>query len=204
MSTQTLTIAPSHAGWDQVLNEDRTPPSMTGSVQITGRTGNRWAVVLTYMNLTGEDREIMWGHLMQLKGGINRLQVNMSTLAYVRSGAGGGTPLLVGAHLAGASSLSIDGASNSITNWLKRSNWITIGNQLTAVTQSVNTNGSGQATLSIWPELHKNYADNTPINISTPFGVFFLKQPGSLDMSRFLTGIRDESFSLSLEMDVLA
>lgn len=203
MTTYVLPTTPLQADWEQILN-DIESPAITGALQVSGRTGNRWRVVLTYMNLTGAKREAMWGHLLKLKGRRNRSQVDMSTIKYVRGGAGGGTPLLVGAHSAGATSLSIDGASNSITNWLKAADYITIGNQLVQVDAAVNTNGSGQATLSIWPELHKNYADNTPVNISTPFGVFFLRDPGALNMSRFGTGWRDQNFALSLEQDVLA
>lgn len=203
MSTETLTINPSRADWEQVLNDDMFQ-AQTGAYQTSARTGNRWRVVLSYMNLAGTNREAMWGHLLQLNGRRNRLQVSMSTLAYVRGGAGGGTPQLNGALVAGATALVIDGASNNITAWLKSGDWITIGNQLLAVTQAVNTNGSGQATIPIWPELHKNYADNAAVNISTPFGVFFLREPGALNMSRLGSGWRDESFVLSLEMDVLA
>lgn len=206
MSTETLTVSPTRADWDQLFNDD-VFASLTGAYQTAARTGNRWRVVLSYMNLVDADRQAMWGHLLQLKGRQNRLRVNLTGsggLAYVRAGAGGGTPLLVGAHSAGANSLSVDGATASVTNWLKAADFITIGNQLLGVAQSCNSNGSGQVTISIWPELHKNYADNTAVNISTPFGVFFLRDPGSLNMSRYRAGWRDEAFALSLEQDVLA
>lgn len=204
MSTETLTINPSRADWEQVLSERRSPPSMNGSFQSEGRTGNRWRLLLTYMNLTAADRRAVTAHGVQLRGGLNRMQVNMSTIAYARTGAGGGVPLLVGSHLAGATSLSIDGASTTVTNWLAKDDRITIGNQLCYVPQNVNTNGSGVATIPIWPELHKNYADDTPINISTPFGVFFLREPLSIPIGRFGASWLTESLVLDLEQDVLA
>lgn len=205
MSTETLTVKPSRADWEQILNDNESR-SLSGIVQVSGKTGNRYRLVLSYANLTGADRQAMWGHLMQLKGRRNRLNVPIlmlaSGLSDIRGGAGGGTPLLVGAHSAGATELSIDGAT-SVANWLKAGDWITVGNQLASVAQNVTTTG-GAGTISIWPELHKNYSDNTAVNITTPSGVFFLRDPGALNMSRYGTGWRDESFVLSLEQDVAA
>jgi hypothetical protein len=123
----------------------------------------------------------------------------MSLLGYVRQGAGGGTPLLVGAHVAGATQLSIDGASNHAT-WLRGSDFITIGNELKMVTGDVTTSG-GAGTIGIWPELHQNYADNAAVNISTPYGVFFLKAP--VNMSLKPSSEWDTDVILALEEDVL-
>lgn len=205
MSTDTLSLGPSFWVPGKILN-DETFASLNGAYQTTGRTGNRWKIALVYQNLVGTRRKTMEAHERQLQGRINRLQINMSTLKYARAGAGGGTPLLVGAHVAGARSLSVDGASINITNWLTGQDYISIGNELKAVTAACNTNGSGAVTISIWPELHQNRADNAAVNITTPLGVFFqsdVAQYGSI--VPYLSGdYMIESLTFSLEEDVLA
>lgn len=171
MTTFTLATGPSTWVLQEVLNDEMFQ-AITGAYQVEARTGNRWSLVLTYENMQGTRRKAIEAFRRSLQGRIHRAKVQMSTLGYVRTGSGGGTPLLVGAHSAGARSLSIDGASINITNWLTGADYITVGNELKAVTAAVNTNGSGAATISIWPELHQNYSDNAAVNISTPFGVF--------------------------------
>lgn len=205
MSTDTLSLGPSFWTPGKIIN-DTGSISQTGAAQFSAKTGNRWKFVLVYQNLVGTRRKTMEAHDRQLQGRINRLQVNMSTLGWVRTGAGGGTPLLVGAHVAGVKTLSIDGASAGITNWLTGADYITIGNELKAVTAPCNTNGSGATSISIWPEVHQNRADNAVVNIATPFGVFFqgdIAQYGSITpyvTSDYLL----ESLTFTLEEDLLA
>ena len=205
MSTETLTLGPSSWTHGKASNDDSFR-GLTGAYQTIGRTGNRLLFVLAYENLVGARRKTMEAHERQLRNRINRLQINMSTLKWVRTGAGGGTPLLVGGHLAGATALSIDGASNTITNWLTAADYITVGNQLCEVIAPCNTSSGGAATISIWPELHKNFADNTPVDISTPFGIFLQQEPAQYG-SKTVYAAGDyllSSLTFTLEQDVLA
>jgi len=203
MTTEVLTISPSRADWGQIINDERFT-SVTGIVQTQGRVGNRWQLALTFSGLVGSDRQVLVGHAFQLRGQVNRLQVNMSTLNYVRAGAGGGTPLINGNLVAGSTSLTIDGASINISNWLVASDFISVGNELKIVTQSVSTNGSGQATIQIWPEVHKPVADNAAVDISTPKGVFFLRDSISMSIGPSPGGWATDAIVLSLEEDCVA
>jgi hypothetical protein len=76
------------------------------------------------------------------------------------------------------SSLVIDGATTTQTDWLKAGDWIQLGtgssSKLHKVVQDVDTDGSGNATLEIWPDLRSSPADNAAINLSTCKGVFRL------------------------------
>jgi hypothetical protein len=202
MSTQTLTLGPSHWTLEQIINDEMFV-SVTGSVQTQGRTGSRWRLVLTYLNLTGTRRLTMDGHAFELKGRRNRLKVLMSNLGYTRSGAGGGTPLLNGGHTAGGVTLVIDGATAAVTNWLKGGDFLTIGNELKIVTQNCTT-VAGATTINIWPELHANYADNAPVDITAPFGVYLLSSPISISGMPHPSDRLNESLVISLEEDVLA
>jgi hypothetical protein len=205
MTIFTLDVAPSSWTPDQILN-DQVFLAQSGAYQTQAKTGNRWGMVLTYQNLVLARRKSLESIVRQLQGRIHRLQVPMSLLGYARTGTGGGTPLMSAAHSAGARAITIDGATGNVTNWLTGQDYVTIGNELKAITGAINTTVGGTATLAIWPELHRNYADNTPINIATPFGVFMnrdMPQWGPYTPWRANEYLLT-SLMLSLEEDVLA
>ena len=88
-----------------------------------------------------------------------------------------GTPLVNGGSQTG-NSLIIDGAPASQTAYLKAGDYIQIGSGITQklhlVVEDANTDGSGNATLSIEPALRTSPSDNTAITVSSPKGVFRL------------------------------
>lgn len=202
MSTETLTVAPSSFEIEQILNDEQFRDA-AGGVWVTGRTGNRWRLALMFANRTGNTRRALWAHIGQLRGTRNRLRVPVSLIAYTAGGAGGGTPLLVGAHTAGAVTLSIDGAPTSQVDWLKGGDFITIGNELKMVTGDVDTSG-GAATIPIWPELHQNRADNAPVDIATPHGDFFLVESQGIGGVPHPSDWLNPQVTLVLEEDVYA
>lgn len=86
-----------------------------------------------------------------------------------------GTPLVKGASQTGAS-LLIDGAPANRAQYLLAGDLIqvTCGGvvRLHEVLQDVATNGSGEATLDLWPNLRASPADNAPLTLETPRGTF--------------------------------
>jgi hypothetical protein len=202
MTIYTLVVAPNTCAYQQVFN-DRTFITQNGAMQAQLQTGNRWNFVLGYSNVQGTRRYALENAIFSLQGRIHRLRVLPGTLGYVRRGALGGSPLLQGAHAAGATTLSIDGVTN-VTGWLKAGDWLSIGNELKRVVADVNTSG-GVGTIRIWPELHQAYADNQAINFATPSGVFYQADPVALNSSPYYAGdILYDSVVLNLIEDVLA
>ena len=88
-----------------------------------------------------------------------------------------GTPLVKGASQTG-NTLLIDGATASQTGYLKAGDYIQLGSgisqRLHMVTADANTDGSGNATLSIEPALRTSPADNLAITVANCKGVFRL------------------------------
>ncbi|MBL7545616.1 MAG: hypothetical protein JNL11_17485 [Bdellovibrionaceae bacterium] len=95
-------------------------------------------------------------------------------------GALGGTPLTNGATADGATTLALDGASNSITGWAKAGDVIQLGgvfavNPITkkstgklmdfVVTADANSNGSGVVSLSISPAINASGAYQNVTNV---------------------------------------
>lgn len=84
-------------------------------------------------------------------------------------GVATGTPLVKGASQTG-NELITDGWTNSTTNILKKGTWINLGSgsstRLHKVIEDANSDGTGTATLTIWPSLRTSPADNAPLTIS--------------------------------------
>lgn len=67
-----------------------------------------------------------------------------------------------------------DGWTTSTTGILKAGDWIQLGSgsatRLHKVLDDVNSDASGNATLSIWPSLRSSPSDNAQITVSSPKG----------------------------------
>lgn len=79
----------------------------------------------------------------------------------------GGTPLVNGGSQTG-STLTIDGCTANVTNWAMAGDYFAVNGEFKQLTAPVNTNGSGQATLSFKPALRASPADNAAVDFLTP------------------------------------
>lgn len=88
-----------------------------------------------------------------------------------------GTPVVNGASQVG-STLAVDGLPASATGYLKAGDYIQLGSGATArlhkVLNDVDTNGSGEATLDIWPDLRSSPDDDSAVVVSDAVGNFRL------------------------------
>lgn len=205
MTSYTLTIAPRSYEFSKVFN-DIAFTSLAGGVQTTGRTGNRLSLSLVWAR-NRTDSMALEGYLASLHGQRNRAVIPLAKLGYVRGGVGGGTPLVSGAHAAGATTLMLKGLPSNTANILKPGDWLTVGNQLCQLSTALSTPGTTTspntptiASCTIFPELHKAYADGTSVNYSTPSGTFICTGEGSGGIN--LDGLG--TYSADFLMDVLA
>lgn len=202
MSTYTLAYAPASGGAPmRRISNDQTFEGITGAVQVSGRTGNRWGMSLTWVR-TRADYMAISGFFAKVGGKRNRVLVPMSKRGYTRQGVGGGTPLVSGAHTAGATTLNLKGLPANTTGILQPGDYIQVGNQLCEVGTILSSTGSPNTygSITIWPELHKNYADGATVNYSTPGGVFIVMSEGDYGMDHAGIG----TFSADFVMDILA
>jgi hypothetical protein len=101
-------------------------------------------------------------------------------------GQGGGNPVRInGAASVGASLINVDNATTSQTDWLLAGDYIQIGTgenaRLYMVVSDADTNGSGEATIQIWPNLQQAVVDNQSIGINGAVGCFFLNAPPTFE-----------------------
>lgn len=88
-------------------------------------------------------------------------------------GVAGGTPVVSGSGQTGQV-LNTSGWTPSVTGILKKGDYLQIGTRLYKVLFDANSDGSGLATLDIWPALRESPAGGTTIVTTNSKGVFRL------------------------------
>ena len=91
----------------------------------------------------------------------------------------GGTLRVNGASQSGTT-LVCDGATASVTNYLRAGDYISFNNELHMVVVDADSDASTNVTLSIAPPIRKTPADDTIVDYTVPvLGVFMLAGPAS-------------------------
>lgn len=146
--------------------------------QVLTYPGQRWAVSASIPMLNRDSADIWRAFFTRLNGGEHTFLLG-DPLSSTAKGEAGGTPLINGTLAVGASIVTIDGATTSQSNWLMAGDYIQIGTgenaRLYMVVSNVSTNGSGEASVSIWPNLQIAPSDNDAVIVSNPQGCFFLE-----------------------------
>lgn len=158
--------------------------------QRRSRGGQRWKLHCAYGTMERDDYLDLWGFLNAQRGQYSAFTLTLPSGIFPR-GTWGGTPLANGAAAAGASSVAVDGLTISITGIGKRGDFIKFANhsKVYQLTADVNSNGSGQTTLSIMPNLVAAVADNEALTVSAvPFNVVLAADEMALDLSVPLQG----------------
>lgn len=149
---------------------------LTGAVKTADRGGERWRVRLNFVNLVNPERAEMQAFLSRLNGQQHRF--TMQNHSESNRGAFGGTPLVAGANQVG-NTLNIDGATPSVTNWIRAGDWFSVNGELKMATIDANSDGSGNVTLTFSPRLRTSPADNAAVTTSSGTGKFLLDQSGT-------------------------
>lgn len=147
-------------------------------------TGGRWSLraSLPPMDIT-QARE-WFGFLVSLRGGVGSFLAGDPDQT-TPGGTGNGTPLVNGASQTGLT-LVTDGWAFSETV-LVRGDWFQLGSggsaRLHMVTADATSDGSGNATLDIWPRLRSSPANNDPLTINGAQGRFRLRASSASRLS---------------------
>jgi hypothetical protein len=66
------------------------------------------------------------------------------------------------------------GWTHSVTRILKAADWFQVGYRLYRTCEDVNSDSSGNATISVWPSIRETPANGTPLILNSPKGLFRL------------------------------
>lgn len=149
---------------------EMTRSRFTMEQQVFAHSGQVWMATVTLPPLYADDAKAWIAWLVSLRGSVGTFLMGDPVSATPR-GSAGGTPLVNGAGQTGTT-LAIDGATASQTGWLKAGDHIQLGSGTTSrlhmVLQDVDTDGSGNASIDIWPSLRSSPADNAALTLTSP------------------------------------
>lgn len=184
MSVPALITVPSSSCYASVIITMERVVGVTGSPyslqeQSFKWPGERWSLDLRMPPMTDRSVAAEWqSFMMKLEGRFNVFLMGDPSAKTPR-GVATGTPLVDGANQVGTT-LATKGWSNSITNIMRAGDYIQLGTGLTArlhmVVEDVNSDGSGNCNLKIYPALRESPANNAAIVTNDAKGVFRLME----------------------------
>lgn len=144
----------------------------TGKQQVFQHSYESLAIDVSLPPLERENAEPWIAFLLALRGPLGTFLAG-DVAGKTPRGAASGTPRVNGASQIGTS-LVTDGWTPGVTNILKKGDWIQVGSRIYKNLNDVNSDGSGNATLDIFPRLRQSPADNDLILTNNTKGLFRL------------------------------
>ena len=152
----------------------RSPFTFAG--QAHAYAGQMWQAEISLPAMTRADADQWIAWLIALRGQYGTFLLNDPSSTTPR-GSAGGAPLVNGAAQTG-NLINIDGCTANQTGWLKAGDYIQFGSgsssSLHKVLEDVNSDGSGQVTVEVWPSVRTAPADNSAVTTSSAKGLFRL------------------------------
>ncbi len=184
-SFRSLEIVP-----DKVAAISESP--LSNNQTIYEHSGERWSLSASWPPLTIAQAKDLNGLLISLNGAVGTFLCG-DPLNATPAGVATGTPLVNGGSQTGKV-ISIKGWTPSISGILKRGDDISISNRLYKVTKDANSDGSGIASVDIWPSIRQPApANNTAVTVQAAKGEFRLSSPPSI------SGTVDKVYLVSIE-----
>ncbi len=155
--------------------------AFTGSVQIQKFEAEYWSGTFRFPKLERVNGEIVSAFLSKLRGpeGTFLLPDTSNPLPRGTAATVISSPVLEGSGQIGAT-VSVRNAPVSETGWLLEGDMIQIGTgnsaHLYKVLDQVDSDGSGLASINIWPTIRQPNVDGDPITTTDPKGLFFLNE----------------------------
>lgn len=141
--------------------------------------GQRWSVQYTLVPMARPKAFVWTAWLASLNG---KEKTFLSPLSNLTTSLGSATdssaPLVAGGSQTG-NTLAIDNAPTDEANYFKAGDYFQLGAsdanaRIYMVLQDVTTNGSGEVTLDIWPDLYSSPTNDATVTVSNPRGLFRL------------------------------
>jgi hypothetical protein len=144
----------------------------TGQQQVYKHPGQWWEAEITFPPMKRKDAEEVAAFLLKLNGRFGTFLMGDPVNTQPR-GVGSGVPLVDGAGQTG-NQLNTKGWTPSITGILRAGDWVQLGSgsstRLYKVLDDVDSNASGEATLTLFPNLRTPSANLDSVILNSPQG----------------------------------
>jgi len=134
------------------------------AVQRVQLSGPRWIATFSLPPMTKAIASEWITFFNDLRGNLNTFNA-FDPEGKTPRGSGGGVPLVNGASQTG-NTLITDGWPISINGILLKGDYFSVNGELKQITQNINSDGGGNATLTFEPNLRNSPADSVPITTS--------------------------------------
>ena len=166
-----------------VASAEVSPFSLIENMQVG--TGQRWSAQIDLPAMKRTTGAPEWlAALVSLNGPQGTFYLG-DTANKAPRGVATGTPLVNGAGQTGYD-LNTKGWTAGVTNIMRAGDWVQVGTlsnaRLHMVMKDANSDGSGNATLTLWPKLRYSPADNLALTVNSAVGVFRLASAISWDI----------------------
>ena len=172
---------PTHTGISQIefrttnaVAYSRSPFTFSG--QAHAYAGQMWQadVTLPPMRRDAAEQWVAW--LVSLKGQLGTFYLGDPLACTPRGSARDANTILVNGAVSSGGTIVIDSAPTSQNNYLKAGDYMQIGGgptrQLFKVLQDTDTDGSGEASVDVWPNVRTSIADNASVTVESAKGLF--------------------------------
>ncbi len=174
---------PTHTGIAQIelratnaVAYSRSPFTFSG--QAHAYAGKAWQADVTLPSMKREDAERWVAWLISLKGQLGTFYLGDPAATTPLGSARDADTILVNGALSSGDTIPIDSAPANQTDYLKAGDYMQIGTgtsrQLFKVLTDVDTNGSGQATVDVWPNVRTTITNNASVTVQSTQGIFRL------------------------------
>lgn len=164
-------------GMNDAVSVNRSPFSGVEQALLWA-SGDFWDATITLPSMTAAIAGPWEGFLGELRGRANVFQL-VDPRRIAPLGSGQGQPVVAagtGLNLTGTTALSTRGWRVSTSRLLLRGDRFQVGYRLYMVCEDVASDGSGNATITVWPSLRESPADGTALILAKPAGLFRLAQ----------------------------
>ncbi len=155
----------------------RSPFTFSG--QAYEYAGKAWQADITLPPMKRTNAEQWIAFLISLKGQLGTFYLgDPRACTPLGSARDTDTILINGAPSIGSNTISIDSAPASQTGYLKAGDYLQVNQgedrQLFKVLTDTDTNGSGEATVDVWPDVRKTILNNAAVTVQNTKGIFRL------------------------------
>lgn len=174
---------PTHTGIAQIelratnaVAYSRSPFTFAG--QAHAYAGKAWQADVTLPSMKREDAERWVAWLISLKGQLGTFYLGDPAATTPLGSARDTDTILVDGAVSSGDTIAIDSAPASQTDYLKAGDYMEIGTgvnrQLFKVLNDVDTDGTGSATIDVWPNVRTSIADDASVTVQSAQGIFRL------------------------------
>jgi hypothetical protein len=157
-------VAIKNIKWTAMTRVAASESPFTGQEQVYEHQGQWFEAEITLPPMTRSQAEVWVGFFLALNGRAGTFTFGDPDNTSPQ-GVGTGTPLVNGGSQTGRT-LVTDGWTAGQTGIMKAGDWIQLGDYAHKVTQDANSDGSGNATLEIWPNLRESPDNNDAITVN--------------------------------------